>query len=59
MKFQDLFLPRWQHSNPEVRSKAITKIKDPNLLKQISEKDQSERVRQAAAGRLTELKKKL
>ena len=57
MKFQDLFLPRWQHSNPEVRTKAIGKIKDPGLLRQISEKDQSERVRKAAVSRLTEIEK--
>jgi hypothetical protein len=55
MKLQDLFLPRYQHSNPEVRIKAVSKLKDANLLKQISEKDQTESVRRAALERISEL----
>jgi hypothetical protein len=55
MKLQDLFLPRYQHSNPEVRIKAVSKLKDANLLKQISEKDQAESVRRAALARISEL----
>ena len=55
MKFSDLFVPRWQHSNPEVRIKAIDRITDISLLTQISEKDEEERVRQTAEARLAEL----
>ena len=32
MKFQDIFVPRWQHSNPEVRIKAVNRLKDKSLL---------------------------
>ncbi len=55
MKFSDLFVPRWQHSNPEVRIKAISRITDISLLTQISEKDEEESVRQTAEHRLAEL----
>lgn len=53
MKFQDFFVPRWQHSNPDVRQKAVTRIKDPSLLRQIIDKDEDEMVRLAAKERLT------
>ena len=32
MKFSDIFVPRWQNSNPEVRKKALERIKDIKLL---------------------------
>ncbi len=52
MRFQDFFVPRWQHSNPDVRQKAVTRLKDPALLRQIIEKDDDEMVRLAAQERL-------
>lgn len=52
MKFRDLFIPRWQNSNPNVRIKAIENISDINLLKQISERDEHLLVRDTAADRL-------
>ena len=55
MKFQDIFVPRWQHSNPEVRIKALQRIKDKSLLMQIIEKDEDEMVRMAARDRLAEM----
>lgn len=55
MKFQDLFVPRWQHSNPEVRKQAVAKLKDPKLLKQISEMDEHQMVRDAATAQLSQL----
>ena len=55
MKFQDLFLPRWQHSNPAIRQNAIARIKDPKLLAQIVEKDPDENVRKTAAERLNDI----
>ena len=55
MKFRDIFVPRWQHSNPEVRAKAVARIKDAYLLEQIKEKDASESVREMANARLTTL----
>lgn len=55
MKFQDIFVPRWQHSNPEVRIKALQRINDKNLLTQIAENDKDEMVCMAAHDRLAEI----
>jgi hypothetical protein len=55
MKFQDLFVPRWQHSNHEVRIKAVERLQDARLLKQIAEKDAHEMVRDAALAQLNRL----
>lgn len=55
MKFRDLFVPRWQNSNPEVRKKAIARMNYPDLLKQISEKDDDPMVREAASDRLLQI----
>jgi hypothetical protein len=56
MKFQDLFVPRWQNSNPAVRIKAVARIKNAKLLEQIASNDESEQVRKIATARLTTLK---
>lgn len=55
MKFQDFFVPRWQNSNPEVRIKAVMRLKDKKLLSQIGEQDEDERVRLAAKEKFKEL----
>ena len=55
MKFQDIFVPRWQHSNPEVRIKAVNRMSDQALLNQTVEKDDDEMVCMAARERLREL----
>jgi hypothetical protein len=55
MKFRDLFLPKIAHSDPEVRRKAVLEENDPNLLKQVIEKDKDPDVRQTAALRIKEL----
>ena len=55
MKFSDIFVPRWQNSNPEIRKRAIERIKDIKLLAQIAEKDEDPSVCQAAASRLQSL----
>jgi hypothetical protein len=52
MKFQDLFVPRWQHSNPDVRKRAVGRMTDIKMLQQIAEKDDNEMVRQTAAEQL-------
>lgn len=52
MKFQDFFVPRWQHSNPDVRQKAIMRLSDQSLLRQIIDRDDDEMVRLAAQERL-------
>ena len=56
MKFRDLFVPRYLHSNPEVRKKFASRCDDTYLLEQMSQKDESEMVCRAAAERLQELK---
>lgn len=58
MKFSDIFVPRWQNSNPEIRKRAIERIKDIKLLRQIAEKDEDAGVCQTAAARLETLQVK-
>lgn len=55
MRFRDIFVPRWQHSNPEIRIKAVQRMNDKSLLLQIVEKDEDEMVRKAARDRVTEI----
>lgn len=52
MKFSDIFVPRWQNSNPEVRKRAVERIKDIKMLEQIADKDEDAAVCQAARLRL-------
>lgn len=58
MKFSDIFVPRWQNSNPEVRKKAIGRLKDIKLLEQIVENDKDPGVCEAAQLRLDSLQVK-
>jgi hypothetical protein len=55
MRFRDLFVPRWQHSDPEVRQKAMSRLSDTSLLRQISEMDDHQMVRDAALAQLERL----
>ena len=55
MKFRDLFVPRWQHSNPEVRKNAVSRLCDTSLLRKISEMDDHQMVRDAALAQLESL----
>ena len=52
MKLSDLFVPKWQHSNPQVWIQAVKRMDDANLLVQIAEKDDDADVREAAGSRL-------
>lgn len=56
MKFSDIFVPRYMHSVPDVRVKAVGKLKDKKLLSQIAEKDSEAKVRETARRRLDDLK---
>ena len=56
MGFSDFFVPKYLHSNPKVRMKFVNKCKDVHLLKQMTEKDESEKVVQAAKERIKTLK---
>ena len=58
MKFSDIFVPRWQNSNPEVRKQALERIKDIKLLEQIAEMDDDPGVCEAARLRLDSLQVK-
>ena len=51
MKFKDLFVPRYVHSDPEVRLNFVKNSNDAKLLQQMSEKDSDAMVREAAAER--------
>ena len=56
MKFSDLFVPKYLHSNPDVRLKLIAKTGDINLLEQMAQKDADANVRRSAAERAQTLK---
>jgi len=58
VKFSDIFVPRWQNSNPEIRKRAVARIKDIKLLAQIAEIDEDPGVCQAARLRLDSLQVK-
>jgi hypothetical protein len=58
MKFSDIFVPRWQNSNPDVRKKAIGRLKDIKLLEQIAVNDENPGVCEAARLRLDSLQVK-
>ncbi len=36
MKLRDLFVPRWDHSDPMVRNKAVERLKNIDPFKQIA-----------------------
>jgi hypothetical protein len=52
MGFSDLFVPKYLHSNPKVRIKFVNNCKDLNLLEQMTQKDEDEKVVQAAKDRI-------
>ncbi|HSL62315.1 MAG: hypothetical protein ACNA7H_01600 [Desulfotignum sp.] len=52
MGFSDLFVPKYLHSNPQVRLKFVNKCKDRHLLAQMTEKDEDEKVVRAAKDRI-------
>ena len=56
MKFSDLFVPKYLHSNPDVRLKLIATTGDINLVEQMAQKDKDSVVRRAAADRAQVLK---
>lgn len=48
----NFFIPKWKHPNPEIRKKAIMKLKDSNLLIQMAKNDENSKVRREAVKRL-------
>ncbi|MBC2704782.1 hypothetical protein [Desulfobacula sp.] len=56
MKFSDLFLPKYLHSDPAVRQKFAGRSEDVNLLEQMAQKDKDADVRKFAAERAQMLK---
>ncbi len=52
MAFKDLFNPKYKHSDPEVRRKALGKLEDQNILAEISKNDEDLAVRMVANKRL-------
>ena len=57
MKLRDLFVPRWDHSDPMVRKKAVEKMNNIDLIKQIAENDEHPMVRDTALELLDRLTK--
>lgn len=55
MRFSDLFVPKYLHSNPKVRIKFINTTTDLKLLEQMIEKDEDDTVVQAARDRIQAL----
>lgn len=51
MNFKDLFVPRYLHSDPEVRLNVIRNTEDVKLLQSMAERDRDPSVRKAAADR--------
>ncbi|MCK5310464.1 MAG: hypothetical protein KAJ62_00045 [Desulfobacteraceae bacterium] len=56
MKFSDLFVPKYLHSDPNVRLKLVAKTTDINLLEQMAVKDGDALVRRSATERAQTLK---
>jgi len=59
MKFSDFFVPKYVHSDPNVRLKFISKSKDIGLLEQMAVKDGDENVRKSASEKAQMLKGEL
>jgi hypothetical protein len=55
MKIRDLFVPRWDHSDPMVRKKAVEKMNNVDLIRQIAERDEHPMVRDTATALLNRL----
>lgn len=55
MKLRDLFVPRWDHSDPMVRKKAVEKMNNIELIRQIAENDEHPMVRDTAMAMLDRL----
>jgi len=58
MKISAWFIPKYLHSNSDVRLKFAERTNDASLLEQMSEKDKDARVHEAAANRARTLQKK-
>lgn len=56
MKFRDFFVPKYVHSDPNVRIKFINNTDDERLLKSIIENDKDKNVTLAAKDRIHTLK---
>jgi hypothetical protein len=54
MAFMDLFRPKWQHSDCNVRQMAVKKLTDQALLYKIANEDKVNAVRKAAVEKLTD-----
>ncbi len=55
MGFSDFFVPKYLHSNPQVRIKFVNNCNDLNLLEQMIEKDGDDGVVQAVRDRIQAL----
>lgn len=55
MKLRDLFVPRWKHSDPMVRKKAVEKMDNIDLIRHIARTDEHPMVCDTAIAALKRL----
>ncbi len=54
MGFVDLFRPRWKHSKPSTRKKAVSQLDDATILRQVAVDDVDPEVRRVAVRKIDE-----
>lgn len=55
MGLGDLLKPKYKHSNPDIRKKAISKLDDLKLLEEIVRNENNEEVKQVALNKMDEI----
>jgi hypothetical protein len=56
MSLKDWIVPKYLHSNPEVRMKFVSNSSDARILKEVSESDSDDSIRKAALARIETIK---
>ena len=56
MSLKDWIVPKYLHSNPEVRMKFVENSSDARILKEVSENDSDDSIRKAALARIETIK---
>ncbi len=56
MSLKDWIVPKYLHSNPKVRMKFVESSNDARILKEVSENDSDDSIRQAALARIEAIK---
>jgi hypothetical protein len=56
MSLKDWIVPKYLHSNPKVRMKFVENSSDARILKEVSENDSDDSIREAAIARIETIK---